>query len=71
MCIGTDSQDQLPFTSETKDGEVQNLHPDARSAPAVEFEGSPHPQTGEVGGPKTDPRKWKSEWSFGGRTVDF
>jgi len=50
---------------------VQNLHPDARSAPAVEFEGSTNPQTGEVGGPKTDPLKWKSEWSFGGRTVDF
>ena len=55
MCIGTDSQDQLPFTSETKDGEVQNLHPDARSAPAVEFEGSTNPQTGEGGGAKTEP----------------
>lgn len=50
---------------------MENMHPDAPAKPATEFEGDTNPTTGEVGGPKTDPLRWKSEWTFGGRATDF
>lgn len=53
------------------EGNPVNVHPDARQGPASEFEGDTNPATGEVGGPKNDPLRWKSEWSFGGRAIDF
>lgn len=50
---------------------MQTMHPDAVRRAAPEFEGDTNPATGEVGGPKNDPLKWKNEWAFGGRTTDF
>lgn len=48
----------------------QDFHPDIRRGPPPEFTGDRNPQTGEIGGPKTEPVKW-GEWSFGGRATDF
>ncbi|ANZ77546.1 BA75_04392T0 [Komagataella pastoris] len=36
-----------------------------------EFEGEKNPETGEVGGPKQDPLRRSSEWTYNGRTIDF
>ncbi|ODV83428.1 hypothetical protein CANARDRAFT_30042 [[Candida] arabinofermentans NRRL YB-2248] len=36
-----------------------------------EFEGNVNPATGEVNGPKQDPLKHGSDWSFNGRVTDF
>ncbi|KAK0384289.1 hypothetical protein NLU13_8377 [Sarocladium strictum] len=36
-----------------------------------EFEGDVNPKTGEVGGPKNDPLRWKGDWSYNGRVTDF
>ncbi|CUM65802.1 uncharacterized protein PRCAT00003450001 [Priceomyces carsonii] len=36
-----------------------------------EFEGDVNPKTGERGGPKQDPLKHSSDWSFNGRVTDF
>ncbi|KAG7876680.1 hypothetical protein KL938_004292 [Ogataea parapolymorpha] len=36
-----------------------------------EFEGNVNPKTGEVNGPKQDPLKHGSDWSFNGRVTDF
>jgi hypothetical protein len=36
-----------------------------------EFEGEVNPKTGEVGGPKNDPLRWKGDWSYNGRVTDF
>ncbi|GME97317.1 unnamed protein product [[Candida] boidinii] len=36
-----------------------------------EFEGDTNPKTGEVGGPKQDPLKHESDWSYNGRVTDF
>ncbi|KOS15751.1 hypothetical protein Malapachy_2378 [Malassezia pachydermatis] len=66
-----ENENKTPFVSEDEDGNVINLHPDARQAPAADFKGDTNPETGEVGGPKSDPLRWKSEWSFGGRATDF
>ena len=63
--------DKTPFVAEDDEGNAANLHPDAIRGPGAEFEGDTNPQTGEVGGPKSDPLKWKSEWAYGGRAVDF
>ena len=63
--------DVMPFTTNNEDGKPQNLHPDARVGPNTEFDGDVNPDTGEVGGPKTDPLRWKSEWTYGGRATDF
>lgn len=49
---------------------AEELHPDARRPPPAEFSGDRNPQTGEIGGPKTEPTK-HGDWSYGGRTTDF
>lgn len=36
-----------------------------------EFEGDVNPTTGERGGPKQDPLRHGSDWSFNGRVTDF
>ena len=63
--------DVRPFTTNNEDGKPHNLHPAARVGPSTEFDGDVNPDTGEVGGPKTDPLRWKSEWTYGGRATDF
>ncbi|PKI82287.1 Fmp21p, partial [Malassezia vespertilionis] len=66
-----EKQNQSPFLAHDEDGDPINVHPDARAGPPKDFDGDINPETGEVGGPKTDPLRWKSEWAFGGRAVDF
>ena len=48
-----------------------SAHPDARKLKHQEFKGERNPVTGEVNGPKTDPLKYKTDWSYGGRVTDF
>ncbi|KAM3415817.1 hypothetical protein BST61_g9324 [Cercospora zeina] len=52
-------------------GDGEELHPNIRRGAAPEFEGEVNPQTGEVGGPKNDPLRWKGDWSYNGRVTDF
>ncbi|CCU99865.1 unnamed protein product [Malassezia sympodialis ATCC 42132] len=66
-----DKENTIPFADIDKEGKESNAHPDARQKASVEFEGDVNPVTGEVGGPKTDPLRWNSEWTFGGRATDF
>jgi hypothetical protein len=47
------------------------IHPDARRGPEPEFVGDVNPNTGERGGPKREPVRPNSDWSFGGRVTDF
>lgn len=49
----------------------EELHPDARRGPQPEFTGDVNPITGEKGGPKREPVRPNSDWSFGGRVTDF
>ncbi|RPB25697.1 DUF1674-domain-containing protein [Terfezia boudieri ATCC MYA-4762] len=53
----------------TAPGEM--LHPNIRRGAPPEFEGDVNPKTGEVGGPKNDPLRWKGDWSYNGRVTDF
>lgn len=46
------------------------MHPDARKAPAPEFVGDVNPLTGERGGPKREPVR-HNDWSHSGRVTDF
>ena len=49
-----------------------DLHPNAiKESLRSEFEGDVNPETGEIGGPKREPLRWKNEWSYGGRATDF
>lgn len=49
-----------------------DMHRDAvREARRTEFEGDVNPETGEIGGPKREPLRWQSEWTYGGRATDF
>jgi hypothetical protein len=52
-------------------GEGDELHPNIRRGAPPEFEGDVNPKTGEVGGPKNDPLRWKGDWSYNGRVTDF
>ena len=52
-------------------GEGEELHPNVRRGAKPEFEGDTNPVTGEVGGPKNDPLRWKGDWSYNGRVTDF
>ena len=52
-------------------GDGEELHPNIRRGAPPEFEGDTNPQTGEVGGPKNDPLRWKGDWSYNGRVTDF
>jgi hypothetical protein len=55
-------------------GDINALHPDARTPVQPEFEGEVNPHTGEIGGPKREPvRRWTEEgdWSYKGRVSDF
>jgi hypothetical protein len=54
---------------EIKKGE--EFHPNMRRGAPPEFEGEVNPKTGEVGGPKNDPLRWKGDWSYNGRVTDF
>lgn len=54
---------------DTTPGEM--LHPNIRRGAPPEFEGDVNPKTGEVGGPKNDPLRWKGDWSYNGRVTDF
>lgn len=69
--LSTHSIETIPFADIDKEGNESNAHPDARQKAGAEFEGDVNPTTGEIGGPKTDPLRWKSEWTFGGRATDF
>ncbi|KAI3613483.1 hypothetical protein CBS9595_004316 [Malassezia furfur] len=66
-----ENQNKSSFVTEDEEGNPVNMHPDALQGPGEDFEGDTNPETGEVGGPKKDPLRWKSEWAFGGRTIDF
>lgn len=64
MCVYQDSlQFKLPEQGE-------DMHPQYRAKPKPDFEGDVNPETGEVGGPKKDPLRWESEYTFNGRTTD-
>ncbi|EME89772.1 uncharacterized protein MYCFIDRAFT_210179 [Pseudocercospora fijiensis CIRAD86] len=52
-------------------GDGEELHPNVRRGAPPEFEGDINPNTGEVGGPKNDPLRWKGDWSYNGRVTDF
>ncbi|KAK4636248.1 Succinate dehydrogenase assembly factor 4, mitochondrial [Fulvia fulva] len=52
-------------------GDGEELHPNVRRGAAPEFDGDTNPQTGEVGGPKNDPLRWRGDWSYNGRVTDF
>jgi hypothetical protein len=47
------------------------FHPNMRRGAPPEFEGDVNPKTGEVGGPKNEPLRWKGDWSYNGRVTDF
>jgi hypothetical protein len=47
------------------------FHPNMRRGAPPEFEGEVNPKTGEVGGPKNEPLRWKGDWSYNGRVTDF
>ncbi|TIB14159.1 hypothetical protein E3P92_02047 [Wallemia ichthyophaga] len=72
-------EEQREFERLRKDAETSSLsgndndlHKDAvREAKRTEFDGQVNPQTGEVGGPKREPLRWQSEWTYGGRATDF
>lgn len=49
----------------------EEMHPDARREPEPEFTGDVNPMTGEKGGPKREPVRPNSDWSFSGRVTDF
>jgi len=49
----------------------KEMHPDARRGPIPEFSGDINPITGERGGPKREPVRPNSDWSFSGRVTDF
>lgn len=49
----------------------KDIHPDARRGLVPEFAGDVNPITGEQGGPKREPVRPNSDWSFGGRVTDF
>lgn len=55
----------------TAPGTPEEMHPDARRPPAPEFAGDVNPATGEKGGPKREPVRPNSDWSFNGRVTDF
>lgn len=65
----TPQVNQTPTIDASQEGEV--LHPNVRRGAPPEFEGDVNPKTGEVGGPKNDPLKWKGDWSYNGRVTDF
>ena len=57
---------------EAKTDGQQEYHPDIRRGAPPEFSGDKNPKTGEVGGPKSEPIRWKGgDWSYGGRATDF
>jgi hypothetical protein len=49
----------------------EEFHPNMRRGAPPEFEGDVNPKTGEVGGPKNEPLRWKGDWSYNGRVTDF
>lgn len=51
--------------------DVEGRHPDAPRSPAPAFEGDVNPLTGEKGGPKREPVRPNSDWSFNGKVTDF
>lgn len=63
--------DKSNFVAEDEEGNAVNMHPDALKGPGADFDGDTNPDTGEIGGPKKDPLRWKSEWTYGGRAIDF
>lgn len=54
-------------------GDGEELHPDVRRGARPEFEGERNPNTGEIGGPKSEPLRWggEADWSYNGRVTDF
>jgi hypothetical protein len=63
--------------TDTEAEAAMTLHPDARKPVSPNFEGGTNPQTGERGGPTTEPvGRWSEDpeagdWSFKGRVSDF
>jgi hypothetical protein len=62
---------QSPDSSAPEIKEGEEFHPNMRRGAKPEFEGDVNPKTGEVGGPKNDPLRWKGDWSYNGRVTDF
>ena len=65
-------EEVLSIRADVKKGD--ELHPNVRRGAAAEFEGHTNPDTGEIGGPKNNPIRWKEmegDWSFNGRVSDF
>lgn len=69
----TANEDETPsIRANVKKGD--ELHPNIRRGAAPEFQGDTNPETGEIGGPKNNPIRWKQmegDWSFNGRVSDF
>jgi hypothetical protein len=71
--------DSTASSSSSSGGEVggkaipkgDEFHPNMRRGAPPEFEGDVNPKTGEVGGPKNEPLRWKGDWSYNGRVTDF
>lgn len=51
--------------------QTDDMNPGFRRGAKPEFDGDVNPKTGEVGGPKNDPLRWKGDWSYNGRVTDF
>lgn len=68
---------QAPLQGASAEGAEAELalHPDARRPVPATFQGDVNPETGEQGGPKTEPvGRWgedSGDWSFKGRVSDF
>jgi hypothetical protein len=63
--------DQLQQEANSKATKEEDVNPGLFRGAKPEFEGEVNPKTGEVGGPKNDPLRWKGDWSYNGRVTDF
>jgi hypothetical protein len=66
-----DSTPEIRFENGKEIKKGDEFHPNMRRGAPPEFEGEVNPKTGEVGGPKNDPLRWKGDWSYNGRVTDF
>lgn len=57
--------------SSDKTVKTEDVNPGLFRGAKPEFDGEVNPKTGEVGGPKNDPLRWKGDWSYNGRVTDF
>ena len=67
----TEGQGEVRFENGKEIKQGDEFHPNMRRGAPPEFEGDVNPKTGEVGGPKNEPLRWKGDWSYNGRVTDF